>query len=180
MRRSEHDSRGRAELLRLSSSLLKRSRRVGVAQASAIALLVGSDLIVKRVLESKLVTEGGIKPIFPGLKLTLSHNRGVSFGLLSSDHEFTPYLFSSVALVLVVAVLVWTASQKSKLVNAAGMLFASGGLANAIDRLGDGAVTDYLDFGWQALRWPTFNLADVYIFVGLALLLAGLRKTRQI
>ena len=140
--------------------------------------LVAFDLIVKSQIERLLVDVGTSVPLVPGFNLTLGHNRGVSFGVLDSDHWIAPYILSSVAVVLVVAVLIWTAEQKSKLVNAAGILFASGGLANAIDRLGDGAVTDYLDFGWQALRWPTFNLADVFIFIGAALLLLGWKRLK--
>ena len=140
--------------------------------------LVAFDLIVKSQIERLLVDVGTSVPLVPGFNLTLGHNRGVSFGVLDSDHWIAPYILSSVAVVLVVAVLIWTAEQKSKLVNAAGILFASGGLANAIDRLGDGAVTDYLDFGWQALRWPTFNLADVFVFIGAALLLLGWKRLK--
>jgi signal peptidase II len=140
--------------------------------------LVAFDLIVKSQIERLLVDVGTSVSLVPGFNLTLGHNRGVSFGILDSDHWIAPYLLSSVAVALVVAVLIWTAEQKSKLVNAAGILFASGGLANAIDRLGDGAVTDYLDFGWQALRWPTFNLADVFVFIGAALLLLGWKRLK--
>ena len=140
--------------------------------------LVAFDLIVKSQIERLLVDVGTSVSLVPGFNLTLGHNRGVSFGVLDTAHWLAPYLLSSVAVVLVVAVLIWTAQQKSKLVNAAGILFASGGLANAIDRLGDGAVTDYLDFGWQALRWPTFNLADVFIFIGAALLLLGWKRLK--
>lgn len=151
-------------------------RRLNIMHLAVVFLLVSLDLIVKSSLEARLEVWRGSVSVFPGFNLTLGHNRGVSFGVLDSAHWLAPYLLSSVAVVLVVAVLIWTARQKSKLVNAAGILFASGGLANAIDRLGDGAVTDYLDFGWKALRWPTFNLADVFIFLGVALLFLSWRK----
>ncbi len=41
-----------------------------------------------------------------------------------------------------------------------------GALANFADRVGDGAVTDFLDFGVGASRWPAFNLADACVVVG--------------
>ena len=153
-------------------------RRIGSVYLVFWVFLVAFDLIVKSQIERLLVDVGTSVSLVPGFNLTLGHNRGVSFGILDSDHWIAPYLLSSVAVALVVAVLIWTAEQKSKLVNAAGILFASGGLANAVDRLGDGAVTDYLDFGWQALRWPTFNLADVFVFIGAALLLLGWKRLK--
>ena len=155
-------------------------RRIRSTYLVASAAMVALDLVAKSQIEQLLVDVGASTPMMPGLNLTLGHNRGISFGLLDSEHRIAPFFLSSVAVVLVVAVLIWTAQQKSKLLNAAGILFASGGLANAIDRLGDGAVTDYVDIGWQAWRWPTFNLADVLIFVGVVLLLLGWRKGRNL
>jgi signal peptidase II len=46
-----------------------------------------------------------------------------------------------------------------------------GAIANFADRLIDGRVTDFLDVGVGAARWPTFNLADSFIIVGMAWLL---------
>jgi len=138
--------------------------------------LIVLDLLMKFKIEQILTEVGESVSIFPGFNLTLGHNRGVSFGILNNTHWIAPYLLSSFAIVLVVFVLRWASRQSSKFIHAAVIFFAAGGLANAIDRLGDGAVTDYLDFGWQATRWPTFNLADVFIFVGVALLLLGWRS----
>lgn len=155
-------------------------RRIRSSYFVILAVLVAFDLIAKSQIDRLLVHVGTSMPLIPGFNLTLGHNRGISFGVLDSDHWFAPYLLSAVAVVLIVAVLNWTAQQRSKLSDIAGTLFASGGLANAIDRLGDGAVTDYLDFGWQAVRWPTFNMADVFIFFGVVLLLLGWRETRTL
>jgi len=141
-----------------------------------LPILIALDLLAKFKIERILTEVGTSISIFPSFNLTLGHNRGVSFGILNSAHWITPYLLSSFAIVLVVFALRWASRQNSKLVHVAAIFFAAGGLANAIDRLGDDAVTDYLDFGWQAIRWPTFNLADVFIFVGVALLLLGWRS----
>lgn len=138
--------------------------------------MIALDLLAKFKIERILTEVGTSISIFPSFNLTLGHNRGVSFGILNSAHWITPYLLVSFAIILVVFALHWASRQNSKLIHVAGILFAAGGLANAIDRLGDGAVTDYLDFGWQTARWPTFNLADVFIFGGAALLLFGWRK----
>jgi len=138
--------------------------------------LIALDLLAKSKIERILTEVGASISIVPGFNLTLGHNRGISFGILNSSHWITPYLLSSFAIILVVFALNWVSRQNSKLIKTAGIFFAAGGLSNAIDRLGDGAVTDYLDFGWQATRWPTFNLADVFIFLGGTLLFLGWRK----
>jgi len=50
-------------------------------------------------------------------------------------------------------------------------LLLGGAIANFGDRLLDGRVTDFLDVGLGITRWPTFNLADSFIMLGIAWLL---------
>lgn len=50
-------------------------------------------------------------------------------------------------------------------------LLIGGAIANFMDRLLDGRVTDFLDVGFGAARWPTFNLADSFIVLGVGLLM---------
>ena len=50
-------------------------------------------------------------------------------------------------------------------------MIAGGALGNMIDRVRIGMVVDFLDFHWQDVHWPAFNLADSAIFVGVALVL---------
>lgn len=47
-------------------------------------------------------------------------------------------------------------------------LLLGGGVANLLDRLPDGQVTDFIDVGLGALRWPTFNIADACIVAAVA------------
>ena len=49
-------------------------------------------------------------------------------------------------------------------------LLIGGSVSNLVDRVRLGHVTDFLDFGW----WPAFNLADSFIVIGVAILLAAL------
>ena len=46
-----------------------------------------------------------------------------------------------------------------------------GAFGNVIDRVFRGYVVDYLDFHWQSRHWPAFNLADVFIVLGVAMIL---------
>jgi disulfide bond formation protein DsbB len=48
-----------------------------------------------------------------------------------------------------------------------------GALGNIIDRLRQGAVTDFLDFYWRDWHWPTFNVADIASRLGAVLILAA-------
>ena len=50
-------------------------------------------------------------------------------------------------------------------------LLIAGGSANLVERLAYGSVTDFLDLGIGTIRWPTFNLADVAVVLGVSILL---------
>ena len=52
-------------------------------------------------------------------------------------------------------------------------------MGNILDRLRQGAVTDFLDFYWKDWHWPTFNMADVAIFTGAMTLLAASLPLRR-
>ena len=50
-------------------------------------------------------------------------------------------------------------------------LLLGGIVGNLMDRIRFGYVVDFLDFHWQGMHWPAFNLADSAIFIGVALVL---------
>jgi signal peptidase II len=64
---------------------------------------------------------------------------------------------------------------------AALALLAGGALGNFVDRLTRGYVIDFIDWHWRnqpGLRWPTFNVADVAICVGVGLMLLDALRSR--
>lgn len=111
-------------------------------------------------------------PIIPGFfDLELSYNRGAAFGLLP---DWAP-LFVIVALVAVFAIVRLRRATDGSRVLATGLgLLMGGALGNLIDRLASrtGEVTDFLSFhlttGGKTYAWPTFNVADVGIVAGAA------------
>jgi len=136
----------------------------------AIAIIFSTliiDLLSKSLIEAHV---SRVIPVVPSFNITLGYNRGVSFGLFSSDNPYAPYALAALALIVIIvlSVALW---RSDSLVHTAGFAAIIGGtLGNVIDRLGDGAVTDFLDFYVGQYHWPTFNLADTFIFCGVILL----------
>ena len=67
------------------------------------------------------------------------------------------------------------------LLRAALALVAGGALGNFVDRLLRGYVIDFIDWHWRnqpGMRWPTFNVADVAICVGVGLMLLDALRSR--
>ena len=112
-------------------------------------------------------------PLTPFFNLTLSFNAGVTFGIgrrLGADGAS----LLAVGAAVIIAMLLWWLSRAKSRVEACGIgLIIGGALGNVVDRLRQGAVTDWLDLHVAAWHWPIFNLADVAIVSGVALLLSA-------
>ena len=115
----------------------------------------------------------------------LAYNPGVAFSTFAS---FTGRAGMQVVLGLIAAlalvgisVMAMRTDPKERWKRVAFALIAGGALGNLIDRLHDGAVTDFVAWRIHEHRWPIFNLADAALLVGVALLLLdGLRARRQL
>lgn len=121
------------------------------------------DLLVSEWAQHAL--PGRSVPFGP-LDLQLGYNTGVAFGLGRSAPAWLVLLMTG-TVTAGLLVLGWRAARRSTWSAAALGLAGGGALGNLLDRARDGVVTDYLHTGW----WPTFNLADVAIVTGAALLL---------
>lgn len=106
------------------------------------------------------------------LRLTLGYNTGVAFGMFS-DAQYWPLLVTGcviTGLFIWFLMLLLTQTWPSYTVWPIGMVLG-GAIGNFVDRFPDLRVTDFIDVGIDTLRWPTFNIADSFIVVGLCLLL---------
>ncbi|WP_375600321.1 signal peptidase II [Devosia sp. Naph2] len=131
-------------------------------------IIIGADTSTKEA--ALLYLEGQVVPVLPMLNLTLGFNRGVSFGLLSADGPAG--WWGLVLLTFVVSMFVgwlWYRSRRP-LERFAYAAILGGALGNLADRLPDGAVTDFIDLHAGGWHFPTFNLADVAISIGVVLL----------
>jgi signal peptidase II len=146
-----------------------RANRAWRLAAVLCAVVVAADQAAKAAVEGHLVPGQEVDVLGP-VGLTLSHNRGVAFGIAGGAGA-TVVLLTLVALAAVGVV--FARNPTRPLVWPAVGLLAGGALGNLADRVRAGAVTDFVAVG----AWPPFNLADVAITVGVVLLaLAFLRE----
>lgn len=108
----------------------------------------------------------------PFLDLVLAHNRGISYSLFASDSEAGRLTLLGVTLLATAALAVWLWRTRRMAVASALGLVIGGALGNAYDRWARGAVVDFVWFHTPGLSWYIFNLADVAITAGVAILLA--------
>jgi signal peptidase II len=107
-------------------------------------------------------------PVTSFFDLVMVWNRGVSYGLLTTH---TQELLIAMSLAITGLLWVWACRMQQALGAAALALVIGGALANALDRALRGAVADFFHFHYGNFSWYVFNLADVAIVAGVALLL---------
>jgi signal peptidase II len=112
--------------------------------------------------------------------LSLTYNRGISFGLFNGGAGLNALFFSLAAAAIIVVLVYWLSRVASPFLAVAIGLIIGGAVGNVIDRIRLGAVVDFLDFHVGYLHWPAFNLADSAICIGVAaMLLDGLLLRRE-
>lgn len=107
----------------------------------------------------------------PFFNLALTWNRGMSFGLFNGQSALNTVVFTVLAAVIVVALVVWLRRADNAIAAAGIGLVIGGAIGNVIDRLRLGAVVDFLDFHLAGWHFYVFNLADSAISVGVGLML---------
>lgn len=131
---------------------------VALAGLTALAVLV-ADQAAKVLVRASLDPGEEREVLGSVLELTYVRNTGVAFGQLAGNGVLVAALVAAA-----VAGLLWyffTHLETPWIWLPAGMV-VGGALGNLVDRLGEGAVTDYV----KVPRWPAFNLADLCITAG--------------
>jgi signal peptidase II len=133
------------------------------------------DHLTKWVVRSNLDLGEGLTVIPGMLRLCYVQNTGVAFGLFHQVQSvWKPYVLASMAVVAVVVIVVYSlrVPPDRSLLQAALAITMGGILGNFVDRLVHGYVIDFIELHLQdAFQWPTFNVADTAITVGIVLLL---------
>ena len=110
------------------------------------------------------------EPITSFFNLGLTYNPGAAFSFLANHDGWQRWFFTALAIAAAVFFFVQIYQNRERTTLSVGFAFIIGGaLGNMIDRLRVGMVVDFLDFHWQEMHWPAFNLADSAIFIGVVL-----------
>ena len=147
---------------------------------SIIGLILILDQATKYLVEKHIRLYETIT-IVPGFfNLTHVRNRGAAFGILANVPGIWRSLFFISVTIIAVAVigyLIRTATERLHLV--AFSLIAGGAVGNLIDRLRYTEVVDFIQWYVKDLYWPSFNIADSAISVGVALLVVDMLFTKK-
>lgn len=149
--------------------------RQWVGLGSIAVAAVVADQLTKQVVARTLALGEEVEIVGP-FSIHHVHNSGIAFGLFSSA---TSIVIALTALAVLWMLVFFARSGARHPVLPVALGFVLGGsVANLLDRVRLGHVTDFLDFRF----WPAFNLADLFIVVGVASLfgaLAGADRSKR-
>ena len=139
--------------------------------AVAIAALA-ADQLTKQIVVTQLGLGESVHVVGP-LYIRHVNNPGIAFGLFSSWASIVTFLTAG-AVLWMLFYFAKSGARHPIFPVALGLLIG-GSLSNLADRLRLGYVVDFIDIS----RWPTFNLADTFIVVGVASLLIALVEAER-
>jgi signal peptidase II len=133
--------------------------RAGLVLAAVLAL----DQLTKHTIASG-IAEGDSEKFLPGITFVHVRNKGVAFGFLSGGGTLV-LVFTGVALAALLLYFLRRPTRRGLWVPTG--LLIGGAIGNLIDRIANGAVTDFI----KLPLWPAFNVADMSITFGVLALL---------
>ena len=135
----------------------------------ALAVIV-LDHLTKWWVSSSLDYQEAI-PVLPFFSLVLVHNTGAAFSFLADAGGWQRWFFIAVGVVATVVIvrLLKRHAHETRLAFSLALVLG-GALGNVIDRVILGYVVDFLYFHYKGFAWPAFNVADMAISVGAAML----------
>ena len=104
------------------------------------------------------------------LDFNLVWNSGIAFGLFSFDQNIYYNLITSI-IVSVTLILIWLAFKSQGLEKISFLMIVGGSLGNIFDRLYYSSVIDFIDINYNNFHWFIFNVADIFISLGVIILI---------
>ena len=104
------------------------------------------------------------------LNISLIWNTGIGFGLFSSENNLFYNFFTGI-IILINFVLLYFAINETKIKSFFLMIILGGSLGNLFDRIYYRGVPDFIDLNYEGYHWFIFNVADIFITIGILCLI---------
>ena len=150
--------------------MTEKSNRIKCYLYSIIAVIIGVafDQYTKYLAVTNLKGQDSFIIIKDVFQLHYLENRGAAFGMLQNQRAF--FIFSFVIIIAAILYLYvkLPVTKRFLPLHVCGILVVSGAIGNMIDRLRLSYVVDF--FYFELINFPIFNVADIYVVVGVILL----------
>ena len=131
------------------------------------------DLISKQIIYYSIDLNSFLA-VTSFLDIAHIHNFGISFGFLSGT--FSPWIFILVGIIVTGVILYMLMKSTNHMEKWGLTAIIAGALSNIADRTLNGYVIDFIYFHYKDFFWPAFNFADIYISLGICVIVLHLLK----
>ena len=136
-------------------------------------IIVTSIFFVDRISKIKIIehqTSNNRTYINDFINFDLIWNTGIGFGLLTSNSN---YVYNTITIIIgIILIFIIYLIIKGNFIDKLLLsTILGGGIGNFYDRIVYLAVPDFIDFHYQSFHWFTFNIADIFITIGIIMLL---------
>ena len=127
---------------------------------------------ITKILILNIVEETGKLDIYVNsfLNLYLVWNKGIGFGLLSFDQKST-YNVISLLILLINLIIIYLIYNEKSIKTYFLLVILGGSFGNLFDRIYYNAVPDFIDLNYKGYHWFIFNVADIFITLGILCLI---------
>jgi len=136
---------------------------LNVKDSFLILFLIALDQIIKFLITDRIII------IFKFPFINYSENYGAAFSLFENER-----IFLIIASLVIIGFVIYYYSKYKNLQLGLSLILA-GAISNLIDRIFRGYIVDFINVG----IWPVFNLADVYNFIGVLMIIFVLKKRKS-
>ena len=104
------------------------------------------------------------------LNISLIWNEGIAFGLFSFSEKFF-YNLITILILLIILIIIFMFVKNNGIKKYALIMILGGALGNVYDRIFNNAVPDFIDFHYGNFHWFIFNVADIFITIGVIIMI---------
>jgi len=114
------------------------------------------------------------------LNFSLVWNSGIGFGIMQLEANIFYILISIIITVINLILIYWMLTSSNYLESIFISIILGGALGNLFDRYYYSSVPDFIDFHYESFHWFTFNIADIFITIGIiGLIIIDLFKIKK-
>ncbi len=139
-----------------------------------VAVSSGSVLLIDFLSKNKIISifkDGIVEKIYVNeyLDFILVFNTGISYGLFSGGGDFQKWILISLSILIIIFLLSLIRNESTILSKLSISFIIGGALGNVLDRFTYGAVVDFISLHAKGFSWYIFNIADMFIVLGVIL-----------
>ncbi len=136
-----------------------------------VILIFGLDRLTKIFIIKYSEPLGELNiPVTSFMNFNLIWNEGIAFGLLSFEDKFF-YNIISIIIAFITLIIIWLAYKSQGIEKISFLMIVGGSFGNLFDRIYYSSVPDFIDININNFHWFIFNVADIFITIGVFLLI---------